>query len=86
MIHRYLINVQVFDAIFVSALAMAAYHHVGYVWLLYVIYPMLAVSIFRIIKDMSSWFYHIADQLVYIGRCIRDKTEINVEVNRHNNP
>jgi hypothetical protein len=73
MIHRHLTKVQAFDAMFVTALATAAYLHMEYVWLLYVICIMAAVSAFRIIADMSTWPDGIARELDFLARCIRDK-------------
>jgi len=73
MIHRILTKIQAFDAMFVCALAMAAYHHVGHAWLLYVIYLMAATFVWRIIKDISSWVENIDESISFIGRCIRDK-------------
>ena len=72
MIHRHLIKIQAFDAMFLTALSIAAYIHVGYLWLIYVIAVMVSVSIFRIFKDMSSWFQNIGDQINFNARCIRD--------------
>lgn len=72
MIHRYLLNMALFDALFLAALATAAYIHVGYAWLLYVICIAASVVVFRTLKDISSWFDLIAEQINFLARCIRD--------------
>ncbi len=73
MIHRYLTKIEAFDAMFVGALALAAYLHMGYVWLLYVICMMASVTVFRLLKDMSTWFQGVASQINFLAQCIRDK-------------
>jgi hypothetical protein len=72
MLHRWLANIPAFDAMFITALAMACLHYGGPRWILFVAYIMGAVSIFRVLHDMSSWSVGIANQINYLARCIRD--------------
>lgn len=72
MIHRLFVKMALFDALFLMALALAAYLHLGHVWLLYVITIMAATAFFRVLADMSTWFDGLANNLNFIARCIRD--------------
>lgn len=72
MIHHWLMHIKLFDALFLGALATAAYIHMGYTWLIYVITMMTGVALFRTFKDVSSWFQFLGDQINFLARCIRD--------------
>ena len=80
MIHRVLIKMAAFDAMFLAAVATAAYIHMGYVWLVYVICIMGVVSVFRLLRDISTWSdqtanasQEVAKQINFLARCVRDK-------------
>ena len=72
MIHRVFVGFPAFDAMFVAALALAAYIHLGHVWLIYVICIFGGMFLFRMFKDASSWFQYLGDQINFLARCIRD--------------
>lgn len=76
MIHRWLIDIQSFDAMFISSLALAGLHYGGPTWLVFILYPMLASSIFTIIKGVGTWFETVANATVFLGKCVRDRTHV----------
>lgn len=73
MIHRHLVNVQAFDAMFLTALATAAYIHVGQIWLVYVICIMGVTSLFTMMKGSGTYYEYIGDQINFLAKCVRDK-------------
>jgi len=79
MIHRWLTRMAAFDAMFLAAVATAAYVHTGHIWLMYAICIMGVVTIFRLLKDVSTWSdqaanasNNIAREINFLARCVRD--------------
>jgi len=76
MIHRKLGSLSAFDAMFLTAITVAAYIDLGHAWLIYPLCIMTAVSTFVILCDISSWF-------TVIAQAMRDYTRIFEDVGIH---
>jgi hypothetical protein len=81
LIHRWLLLVETFDAMFVAALAWAALQYGGPSWLVFIIYPMLLSAIFTMIQavltysaETSKQIRSVGSEINFLARCVRDRT------------
>lgn len=72
MIHRHLVRMKLYDAYFLFAIAFVSLQFFGEQWLLFPIWILGVTAAFCTIRDMSSWFRVIAEEINFLARCIRD--------------